>query len=560
MPIHDTDRHNDEYSATYCAQDDKLRLYCGRVHRETYDYLRTHGFKATPKQDCDFVATWSVGAEDICFAMIPEDRDIEDEDYSPEERAADRAERFAGYRDKRRTEAGDHRDTYTTSPQAVGYQSQARADKAAARHERHRDRALCQWSKAEYWQTRTAGVIGNALHKSDPRTRRGRILTLEAELRKAEADQSELIARYDGWKALQTMEGADILIPHGGDGSDFNEAQRKAYALANTISCWSGFKRDEEEANAEYLRVHHREAGFSIYQLLTDETYIRIPVRRLTPKEVADKYIAKYIDPRDPSTGTNRYIEHLKNRLIYENAMLENEGGRVSDADMEVGGWIHGGRTGTWLEDNPGGWQQILKVSKSPKTKRVTSVKVLGVYRSAVSGQRPGLVTINVERMAADKYKPPGEGDKKKALETLASMKTPAAEAQLINPTMEDAKKLQDRWNAEALATGKTTRKVEVCEMTQDEFSRDLKHEYVFIRAVKIGETIVKLRLKRGGGYYDYHAALQVIVLTDKPQKPLPAFDAPVAEEAEAEQETPAPAPNPYTNQPSQSRQDCFSR
>lgn len=542
MTIHETDLHNDDYSASFCPEDNKLRLYCGRVHRDTYNYLRIYGFKATPKQDCDFVATWSVGAEDICFAMIPEDRDIEDEDYSPEERAADRAERFAGYRDKRRTEAGEHRDTYNAGPQAVGYQSQARADKAAARHERHRDRSLCQWSKAEYWQTRTAGVISHALHKSDPRTRRGRILTLEAELRKAEADQAESIARYDGWKALQTMDGADILIPKGGDGSDFNEAQRKAYKLANTISCWSGFKRDEEEANAEYLRVHHREAGFSIYQLLTDDTYIRIPVRRLTPKEVADKYIAKYIDPRDPSTGTNRYIEHLKNRLIYENAMLENEGGRVSDADMEVGGWINGGSTGTWLEDNPGGWQQILKVSKSPKTKRVTSVKVLGVYRSAVDGTRPGIVTINVERMAADRYRPPGEGDKRKALETLASMKTPTSEAQLINPTKEDAQKLQDRWNAAALATGKTTKKVEVCEMTQDEFSRDLKHDYVFIRGVKLGDTIVKLRLKRGGGYYDYHAALQVIVLTDKPQKPLPAFDEPAAEEAEPET---APEPEP---------------
>jgi len=169
-------------------------------------------------------------------------------------------------------------------------------------------------------------------------------------------------------------------------------------------------------------------------------------------------------------------------------------------------------------------------------------VKVLGVYRSAVDGNRPGIVTINVERMAADRYRPPGEGDKRKALETLASLKTPTSEAQLINPTKEDAQKLQDQWNAAALATGKTTKKVEVCEMTQDEFSRDLKHDYVFIRGVKLGDTIVKLRLKRGGGYYDYHAALQVIVLTDKPQKPLPAFDEPAAEEAEPET---APEPEP---------------
>jgi hypothetical protein len=539
MTIHETDLHNDEYSCTYCAEDNKLRLYCGRVHRDTYNHLRNNGFKATPKQDCDFVATWSVSAEDICFAMIPEDRDIEDEDYSPEERAADRAERFAGYRDNRRTEAGDHRDTYTTGPQAFGFQSQARADKAAARHERHRDRALCQWSKAEYWQTRTAGVISHALHKSDPRTRRGRILTLEAELRKEEAGRDESIARHAGWKAISTMEGADVLLPLNESGyvdaEKMNTAQKIAYRLANCGYSYSGFSREEEAANQQFRETHRREPAFSTYDLLTADTFIRIPVRRLTPREVAVKYLEKYIDPRDPSTGKNRYIEHLNNRLIYENAMLENEGGRVSDADMAVGGWINGGSTGTWLEDNPGGWQQILKVSKSPKTKRVTSVKVLGVYRSAVDGNRPGLVTINVERMAADRYRPPGEGDKRKALETLASMKTPTSEAQLINPTKEDAQKLQDRWNAAALATGKTTKKVEVREITQEEFSRHLKHEYVFIRGVKLGNTIVKLRLARGGGYYDYHAALQVIVLTDKPQKPLPAFDETAAEEAEPE-------------------------
>jgi hypothetical protein len=454
MTIHETDLHNDDYSATYCAEDNKLRLYCGRVHRDTYNHLRTHGYKATPKQDCDFVATWSVGAEDICFAMIPEDRDIEDEDYSPEERAADRAERFAGYRDNRRTEAGDHRDTYTTGPQAFGYQSQARADKAAARHERHRDRALCQWSKAEYWQTRTAGVISHALHKSDPRTRRGRILTLEAELRKAEAGRDESIARHAGWKAISTMEGADVLLPLNESGyvdaEKMNTAQKIAYRLANCGYSYSGFSREEEAANQQFRETHRREPAFSTYDLLTADTFIRIPVRRLTPREVAVKYLEEYTDPRDPSTYTNRHIEHLRNRLIYENAMLENEGGRVSDADMEVGGWINGGSTGTWLEDNPGGWQQILKVSKSPKTKRATSVKVLGVYRSAVDGNRPGLVTINVERMAADRYRPPGEGDKRKALETLASMKTPTSEAQLINPTKEDAQKLQDRWNAAA--------------------------------------------------------------------------------------------------------------
>ena len=192
-PAHDatpaeSDIHNDGYSCSYCPEDNKLRLYTGRVARSTYDALVNAGYKSTPKQSCDFVATWSIRAEDLAFLLIPEDADIEDEDISPEERAADRAERFSGYRDKRRHEAGHHADRFEAGPDAHGFQNEARAERAAARHDRQRDKALCQWSKAEYWQTRTAGVISHALHRSDAATRRGRILEIEKEIRRIEAN------------------------------------------------------------------------------------------------------------------------------------------------------------------------------------------------------------------------------------------------------------------------------------------------------------------------------------------------------------------------------------
>ena len=146
--IHESDKGNG--TATYCPEDNKLRLYVGRVERETYNFLRQNKFVATPKQDCDFVATWSPKAEDIALQLIEEGDEIGDEDYSPEERAADRAERFAGYRDKRAGEAHGHADTYDNGPAAFGNQNANRAERQAARHERHRGRALTQWSKAEY--------------------------------------------------------------------------------------------------------------------------------------------------------------------------------------------------------------------------------------------------------------------------------------------------------------------------------------------------------------------------------------------------------------------------
>lgn len=178
--------------ATYCPEDNKLRLYVGRVPRADYERLRAEGWTSTPKQDCDFVATWTPTRRDtaIEFGEV-----ILDEDQSPEDRAADRAERFGGYLDKRLDEAGGHADAYDGQPLAHGFQSQQRADKAAARHDRIADKACDAWSKAEYWQRRTAGVISHALYGSRPDVRMGRIKVLEADLRRFEASPEH----YPNW-------------------------------------------------------------------------------------------------------------------------------------------------------------------------------------------------------------------------------------------------------------------------------------------------------------------------------------------------------------------------
>jgi hypothetical protein len=86
---------SDTGTATYCPEDNKLRLYVGRVPRPEYDALRAEGWTATPKQGCDFVATWTPEREDT--ALLYGDGIIDDEDQDPGERAAERAERFGGY-------------------------------------------------------------------------------------------------------------------------------------------------------------------------------------------------------------------------------------------------------------------------------------------------------------------------------------------------------------------------------------------------------------------------------------------------------------------------------
>ena len=163
------DLYNDDHQATYCPEDNKIRLYIGYIPREEFLFLRAQGWKATPKQSenggGEFAASWSIARENTARAYAGI---LLDEDQSPQARAADRAERFGEYRNKRTAEAVGHADHYDATPSAHGFQSQKKAEASAARHDRKASHALTAWDKAEYWTRRTAGVISNSLYKSRP--------------------------------------------------------------------------------------------------------------------------------------------------------------------------------------------------------------------------------------------------------------------------------------------------------------------------------------------------------------------------------------------------------
>ena len=90
------------YTATYSPQDNKLRLYSvSRLDSETYAEARKLGFIYAPKQGFIVAPMWTPGREDWLLKLAGS---IEDEDSTTEERAADRAERFNGYSDKRGAE------------------------------------------------------------------------------------------------------------------------------------------------------------------------------------------------------------------------------------------------------------------------------------------------------------------------------------------------------------------------------------------------------------------------------------------------------------------------
>lgn len=507
--------------ATYSPEDNKLRLYStSRLDSETYARVKAAGFKWAPKQELFVAPGWTPAREDLLLELCGE---IGDEDYSPEERSADRAERFAGYRDKRRAEAHGSADTFDAGPSVFGNQSQRRAERQAARHDRHRLYACSQWSKAEYWQSRTAGVIRHALYKSSAPVRRSRLLRLEAEQRKNAKEQEEYAKRWELWQKVPTLEGADkpgqavSTDRFIGIASDSSPAFRLAYQLANDIHCYGDY-------------THPRTGEVrSLYSHLTD------PQDPITPAEAAALWLDGRIDPSSEDSHRSRWARHYEMRLAYERAMLAAEGGMASDAEMIPGGWI--------------GRHQIHKVNRSPATGRVVSVGIWGEhpYKTNKDGTPVmGIRTVNIERLDQSAYRAPTPEEleafkqrttARKAEEKAAKPKAPP----LINPTDEDAQKLQDIWNAHAeqrnKRNGTSYKPAEVVRMTQAEYSARSKGSYARCMTAEVTERLRKHHISamsktpagrtivfkvRIAGSTTLYGAERVVIITDKPQKPIP--------------------------------------
>lgn len=482
------------HSATYCPEDNKLRLYPAyRLSADEFAKVKRMGFKWAPKQGLFVAGAWSPDREDMLLEMC--DGYIGDEDYSPEERAADRAERFSEYGGKRIGEAVNHADTFDAGPTVFGHQSAARAQRQADRHDRHRKHAVNQWQKAEYWQRRTAGVISNALHRSSAPVRRSRLLTLEAELR-------GVVARYT----------PPDNPPH------IIEQQAYDYSTGK-------YKHDG-------AKVHHVWVG---------------------PKGRGGRWVE--LSALDAiKADCERWENHLRLRINYEQMMLANEGGMAAEVKIEPGGWIRAdlGRYRKLIEVD--GWAQIIKVNRSPATKRVTSVVCLGRdlygYCDPEKQNKVRELVIDIQRQGENAYRAPTDEEREQFATATKERKAKAKASKpkappLINPTEEHAQRLQDIWNEQARKEStRCTTMSEVVRMTQAEYSARSKGSYASFETVEITEklnrfdrrgagrvVVFKVRKASGKGS-DFYAADRVIVITDKPQTPIPWDD--VAEIAES--------------------------
>jgi hypothetical protein len=515
--MNNTELFSESNAATYCPEDDKIRLYVGRVPRAEYEALRAEGWTSTPKQDCDFVAVWTPAREStaISYAGI-----IDDEDQSPADRAADRAERFAEYCDKRTSEAVGHAGNYSGG--AHGFQNGGAAGASVRRAERAAGRALSSWDRAEYWHRRTDGVIRHALHACKPGVRAIRIKKLESDLRKSESWEADYALEFKRWGVVAATDDAE-------------KAGKLALYLANRGGCGLYFHHPRPETCGESYIAKN---STSLHSLLTFE------LSPITGHEAAALWLAGKIDPESEAyafTGHARSMNHLRLRIAYEKQMLEAQGGRAGSLEMEVAGHV--------------GPYQIRKVNKSSATGAVVSVTVRCEGNRWGNKAEPGawfLEVLNVERLSQSSYTPPTDDDRAKLKAQLASEKAKAPKVEacpLINPTDADAERLQALWNARVISRREARRAYKsdeaapvVARMTQEQYSERSKGTYSRCetkqlrrtgttvsaywsdgeraRETALGGPVCKVRVGAAGGciYQD-----RVIVITDKPQKPLPA-------------------------------------
>jgi len=296
-------------TATYSPDDNKLRLYSGaRLDSETYARVSDAGFRFAPKQDLFVAPMWTPAREDLLLELCGE---IGDEDSSLVDRAEDRADRFGDYSAHRGAEAVSARQQAVTiadgipfgQPILVGHHSERRARKDAERIENGMRRAVQLWDTSEYWRHRAAGALRHAQYKERPDVRHRRIKGIEADMRKAQ-------------RSLEDIQAATVALTAAG--LTYEQAMATASTNRAIYGLWSTLEKQPQD-----------------WQALCAQTVTRLQTAK-----------AHY----------DRWIAHYQNRVTYERAMLDEQGGVASDRfDIQAGGSV--------LVD--GEWLAVLRVNKT---------------------------------------------------------------------------------------------------------------------------------------------------------------------------------------------------
>lgn len=356
-------------TATYSPDDNKLRLYSlDRLPEEVYRRVHAAGFSWAGAQKLFVAPAWTPQREDLLLELCGDE--IGDDDVSLVDRAEERSDRFETYEGKRAEDARRAEAAVSAiadniplgQPILVGHHSERRARRDAEKIENGTRRAIKLWQTSSYWERRAAGAIRHAKYKERVDVRARRIKKLEADQRGFRRTLAKAEGYIRHWETVLDDEKALIRKK---DGTASTAAERVRYLLSGD---WC-----------------------------MDQLDTKLEKGEVTREEVRDRRLALH---RATFDGTQRWIEHIDNRLVYEHRLLGDAGGLPADRfEIEIGGQV--------LLDR-GEWARVLRVNR--KDGRICSVRTSARY-------------VGVRSIEEIKdYRAP-QGDE--AAQTAAAMKRP---------------------------------------------------------------------------------------------------------------------------------------
>ena len=486
-----------EFDATYSVEDNKLRLYASeRLDPELYSRIKKAGFIFAPKQALFVAPKWTPAREDLCIELAGE---ITAEQSTMVERAEAKAERLEGIAARREQQSNAF---YTAAeaisrrfefgqPILVGHHSERRARKDKERMESAMKKSVELHNSIQYWNWKATGVERHANQKANPRTRANRIKGLLKDLRDCQRNINHAQLCVKLWEDIEKIESVE----------QFNKA----------VETLAGSRLETGSP-----------AGW--------DDYNDVISGKIEHRALVEKLIDRW-DAYRHSEHNQRWISHTLNRLAYERNELDEVPrfeGELTPVILQGFAREHGAHKPTAYKTQTG---YILESSVDlPAHIAVgTTLELDGDSWRDLMQSAGYRVVIAVRRKSTRLKAPP-----------------------LINPTLEDAQRLQELWTAVATAHHSNAYNQpftchDVIQISQERYTANSGGTYSRCVTVELDEQGRKIRTSYKGKSAEPVCRIRVFqgsrqgvsmyspdaifVITDKPQKALPvSFDIAVPE------------------------------
>ena len=453
--------------ATYSAEDNKLRLYAAyRLDDETFARVKEAGFKWAPKQELFVAPMWTPAREDLCVELAGE---ITAEQTTLVERAEAKADRLDDIANRREQQA----DAFSSA-----------ASKISERF------AYGQPILVGHHSERTARKDQERMHNEMDRAVKA------SKAVKYWNTRAQGVERYANMKNCTRTRSNRIkkLL------ADLRTHQRAINHAHLSVALWEKtLLIQDSEKFREAVEWHAgSDAGYR-------DAWYDLRDGKIEPLALAEKAIGVWKDATE-SPNRYRWIEHTLNRLSFEREELGEVGLYSEDmtaAILQTFARTQGAHKPKATKTDAGQW---LVASDVPLPAHVADSESIELSANAWA-----------ELMQSSGYTVPPKREKKAS---------DRANVPLLNPSPEEAKRLQTYWNSNA---GQYQTKLDEMDMTQKQFSYRAGDDY---RTIALDEHGCQIRMY--GHQSDQKPAVcrirayasglctRVITISDKPSKRLP--------------------------------------